>query len=92
MKNSPIDIDDIVKLGEIFYFNHLKNKLEKKHTGEYVVIDVEQQDYEIDADRLKALQKAEKKFGVGKLFYIAQIGTLQKQNIHYRENTYAWHF
>lgn len=87
MNYSP---EEIAKLGEAFYFQELKDKLEKEHMGEYVVIDVEKKDYVVNKDKLAALEEAEKKFGE-KLFSIIQIGNIQK-TINYRNSSYAWKF
>jgi len=82
--------EEIAKIGENFYFQELKDKLEKEHMGEYVVVDVEKKEYVINEDKLKALQDAKEKFG-DKLFYIVQIGNIQKQLSNYK-NCYAWKF
>ena len=70
--NQPQSLEEITKLGEKFYTETLKAKLEKENMGQYVVIDVEQKQYRIDADRLVAVEKARKDFG-DKLFYIIHI-------------------
>ena len=49
-----------------------REKLERENIGQYVIIDVEQKKYQVDADRLIAVEKARKDFG-DKLFYIIQI-------------------
>ena len=71
-----LSLEDISKLGEKFYTEKLKEKLEKESLGQYVVIDVEQGKYYVDSDRLVAVDKATKEFG-NKLFYIVQIGNVQ---------------
>lgn len=68
---------EITKLGEKFYTEELKEKLERGNMGQYVVIDVEQKKYQVDADRLIAVEKAQKDFGYNKVFYIIQIGGVQ---------------
>lgn len=87
MNYSP---EEIAKLGEAFYFRELKDKLEKEHMGEYVVIDVEKKEYVINKDKLAALEEARKKFGE-KLFQIIQIGNIQKI-VNYKNSSYAWKF
>jgi len=37
----PLSLEDISRLGEKFYTEKLKEKLEKEHMGKYAVIDVE---------------------------------------------------
>ena len=78
INRQPLSLEDISKLGEKFYTEKLKEKLEKESLGQYVVIDVEQGKYYVDSDRLVAVDKATKEFG-NKLFYIVQIGNVQHQ-------------
>lgn len=59
--------------------------------GKYVVIDVERKEYEVDADRLIAVEKARKTFG-DKLFYIIQIGNTQNPSLNFIAKKYAWNF
>lgn len=91
MTNKSLSLKELDRLGEKFYLNELKDKLEKDYLGQFVVIDVEQKRYVIDANELAALEKAEKEFG-SKLFYIVEIGTLQGSDIHFSETQYAWPF
>jgi len=86
-----LSLEDISKAGEKFYAEKLKEKLEKENMGQYVVIDVEQEKYHINADRLMALEKAMKEFG-NKLFYIVQIGNVQHPSINFNAKRYAWNF
>jgi len=89
--NQPQSLEEITKLGEKFYTEALKTKLEKENMGQYVVIDVEQKQYRIDADRLVAVEKARKDFG-DKLFYIIQIGSVQSPSMNFTAKKYAWNF
>ena len=82
--------EEIAKLGESFYFQELKDKLEKEHMGEYVVIDVVKREYAVSKDKLVAIEEAKKKFGA-KLFCIIQVGSIQKI-INYKNSNYAWKF
>lgn len=89
--NQPIPLEEISKLGEKFYNEELRISLEKQYMGQYVVIDVEQKKYQIDPDRLVAVEKARKEFG-DKLFYIIQIGNTQNPSSNFVAKKYAWHF
>ena len=89
--NQPQSLEEITRLGEKFYTETLKTKLEKENMGQYVVIDVEQKKYQIDADRLIAVEKARKEFG-DKLFYIIQIGSVQNPGMNFTSKKYAWNF
>ena len=86
---SGLSPEEIFQLGDKFYFDELKEILEKDHKGEYVVIDVTNKKYIIDADKLQAIERAEKEFGK-QLFYIIQIGNLQKSSINFKKRLYAW--
>ena len=91
-KNQPLSLEDITRLGEKFYTEKLKEKFEKDHMGQYVVVDVEQNKYVINSDRLIAIEEARKTFG-DKLFYIIQVGSVQNSNINFiLKNKYAWNF
>ncbi len=97
MNNKSLSLEEISKFGEKFYNEELKDSLEKQYLGQYVVIDVEQKKYQVDADRLVALEKAKKEFG-DKLFCIIQIGNIQNPigNIQnpklYSAKKHAWNF
>jgi hypothetical protein len=69
-------LDYITKVGAEYYFHELKDELEEKEKGNYLVMEVESKEYFLDEDLLKAIEKAEKKFP-DKLFFIVQVGTLQ---------------
>lgn len=91
INSQPLSLDDITKLGEKFYTEELKEKLERENMGQYVVIDVEQKKYQVDADRLVAVEKARNDFG-NKLFYIIQIGSVQSPSMNFTTKRYAWNF
>ena len=92
MPNSqPLSLEEITRLGEKFYTEELKDALERENMGQYVVIDVEQKKYQIDADRLVAVERARKDFG-DKLFYIIQIGSVQSPSMNFTAKRYAWNF
>lgn len=83
--------EEISQIGEKFYFEELKDKLEKTNNGEYLVIDVENKQYVINPDKLKAIEEARKKFG-NKLLHIIQVGSIQKPLMNFRNTKYAWKF
>jgi hypothetical protein len=90
MKNKSLSLEEIIKLGEKFYLEELKEKLEEEKIGQYIVIDVEEKKYFVDPDRLVAVQKAQEESG-NKLFYILQIGNVKNPNINFAKK-YAWNF
>ena len=91
MAYANLSLEEITKFGEKFYHDELKEVFEKKYMGQYAVIDVEQKKYEIDPDRLVAIERAKKEFG-DKLFYIIQIGNTQNPSLNYSAKKYAWNF
>ena len=91
MLNNSISLEEISKLGDKFYQDELKDTLEREYMGQYAVIDVEQKKYQVDPDRLVAVEKAKKEFG-DKLFYIIQIGSTQNPNSNFSAKKYAWNF
>lgn len=86
-----LSLEEITKGGQKFYFDELKDKLEKENMDEYAVIDVEQKKYRVDPDELTAIEKAEKAFGK-KLFYIVHVGNLRRPSMNFTTHKYAWDF
>ena len=89
--NRSPSVEEIIKAGEKFYFDELKEKLEKENMGQYAVIDVEQKKYRIDPDELVAIKKAQQDFG-NKLFFIVQVGSLKHPSTNFMTKKYAWNF
>ena len=83
--------EELNRRGESIYFNQLKDKLEKRNNGDYVVIEVESGDHFVNKDLMIALNKAKAKHK-DKLFFIVQIGSLQKPNLSFKKEKYAWLF
>lgn len=83
--------EEVTKVGEKYYFDNLKDKLEKTNNGDFLVIEVESRKYFINKDLMLALNQAKTKFP-DKLFFIVQIGTLQKQPMNYKKENYGWLF
>lgn len=83
--------EEITKKGEEFYLNKLKETLEKKNLGDYVVINTETEEFFVNKDLTIALNKARAKFP-DKLFFIVQIGSLQKSSLNFKKQTDEWLF
>ena len=49
--------DEIVRRGEELYRQQLSDQFEAKHRGQFVAIDVETGEYEIDSDKAAALDR-----------------------------------
>jgi hypothetical protein len=83
--------EEITKKGEEIYFNELKDKLEKNHIGEYLVLEVESKKEFVNPSLIIALKRAKQNFPQ-KLFYIVQIGSIHKPITNYNKANYAWLF
>ena len=88
---SDSSLEDIVREGERLYLHTFKATLEKDHFGEYVAIDTDAKEYVVDVSKIEAIEAAKKKFGQ-KLFYIVQVGSLDKPSVNYRTQRHAWNF
>jgi hypothetical protein len=64
---------DIARRGQALYDQHIRAKVEGRHKGEFLVLDIESGEYEIDASELAALQRAKAKHPDAAL-YILRIG------------------
>lgn len=50
--------EEVAARGEALYEQRIRAQVEAAHTGEFVVVDIETGDYEIDADDLAATKRA----------------------------------
>jgi hypothetical protein len=73
MASTITDREAFARRAEEFYDRVLRAKLEPEHNGEYLFLDVESGDYEMDADKLAAMQRARAKHP-GTIFYILRVG------------------
>ena len=79
----------VTKIGEKYYLENLKDKLEKTNIGDFLVLEVDSKKYFINKDLMIALSQAQKKFP-NSLFFIVQIGTLQNPTMNYKKENYGW--
>lgn len=79
--------EEITKLGEQIYFER-KEELEREHNGEYAVIDVDSKESFVNNDLMTAVNQAKEKYP-DKLFFIVQIGTLQKPSINLKRESHG---
>jgi len=86
-----ISLNELAEKGQQIYLDELKDKLEKAHMGEYVVIEVESKKYFVGKDPVTVNEKARKEFP-DKLFFMVQIGKLQRPSINLKKDDYAWLF
>lgn len=64
---------ELARQGREYYRRVLRAKLEPEHKGEYLVLDVETGEYELDEDDRAALQRA-RAAKPHTVFYILRIG------------------
>jgi hypothetical protein len=73
MKNERMPAEAIVEKGKRIYQERLRQLLEPAHNGEFVVIDVETGEYEVDRQHLAATDRAAAK-RPGALLYATRVG------------------
>lgn len=73
MPRPPADPQAFARNAEEYYEQHLRASLEPDHKGDYLVLDVESGDYEVDADETAAIDRARAKHP-DRVFYILRIG------------------
>ena len=64
---------EIVDRGRRYYAEHLRARLEPDHKGEYLVLDIETGDYEVDPSELAAFERARARSPRG-IFCFLRIG------------------
>ena len=73
MPDTTTDPQDLARRGQAYYDEHLRAELEPEHNGEYLFLDVESGDYEMDEDELAAMARARAKHPRS-VFYILRVG------------------
>ena len=73
MSEPPVAHEEIARRGREHYDRVLRAELEPEHTGEFLVLDVETGDYELDESQLAAFDRAEARHPDG-VFYILRVG------------------
>jgi hypothetical protein len=73
MASVTMDREAFARRAEEYYDRVLRAKLEPEHKGEYLFLDVDSGDYELDADQLAAMRRARAKHP-GTIFYIMRVG------------------
>lgn len=75
--------DEIVRRGREWYEKELRAKVEPRHRGEFLVIDVETGEYEIGRDDLEVSMRAKERFADRPL-YAMRVGHRALYRIGYR--------
>jgi hypothetical protein len=73
MANPTTQCEEIARRGQEYYDQFLRAKVESEHKGEFLVLDVETGDYELDESELAALDRAEAKHPQS-VFYTLRVG------------------
>ena len=73
MPNPAPSPQEIVDRGRRYYAEHLRARLEPDHMDEYLVLDIDTGDYEVDPSELAAFQRAYARSPRG-IFCILRIG------------------
>jgi hypothetical protein len=73
MASVTIDREAFARRAEEYYDRVLRPRLEPGHEGEFLFLDVDSGDYELDADELAAMRRARAKHP-HTVFYIMRVG------------------
>lgn len=60
--------DDVARAAQAFYEAKLKSSLETEHCGEFLLLDIEHEDYEVDAKAVNAYFRLTQRHPEGKRF------------------------
>jgi len=74
MADTVLDRHELARRGQAYYDQHLRETLEPEHNGEFLVLDVESGDYEMDADEMAAIQRARARRPES-VFYVLRVGS-----------------
>lgn len=70
MSETAYSIEEIARRGQALYDEQIRSKVEPAHRGEYLILNVDTGEYEIDQDDLVASQRARARFADAPLFTI----------------------
>lgn len=73
MDKATVDPRELVARGQAYYDQHLRASVEPQHTGEFLVLEVESGDYEVDEDEMAAIRRARARHPES-LFYVLRVG------------------
>ncbi len=65
---------EIIQRGQTLYEQQIRAQVETRHAGDFLILEVETGDYEIDVEDVRALQRAKARHPDG-AFYIVRIGS-----------------
>lgn len=73
MPHARFSSTEIAQRGQALYDQQLRAQMEASHPGQFLVLDIETGDYEIDVDDVAAIQRAKAKHPDAAL-YILRVG------------------
>jgi len=73
MASTRVSSNELVRLGQQIYDREIRRKVEKKHRGKFLVVEVESQDYEMDEDPVVADERLRQRHP-DSLFYMLRVG------------------
>jgi hypothetical protein len=73
MADVALSPEEIARRGQEYYDRSLRDRLEPKHKGAFLVLNVETGEYEMDKDESLALQRAVARWP-GTVFYTLRVG------------------
>ena len=74
MADTVMDRHELARRGQAYYDQHLRGTLEPEHNGQFLALDVESGDYEMDADEMAAIQRAWASHP-DSVFYVLRVGS-----------------
>lgn len=73
MAHIPYTDEEVARLGQQIYERNIRKRVEQKCRGQFLVIDVESGDYEIDIDKIAAIDRLRSKHPEA-ILYVLKIG------------------
>jgi hypothetical protein len=73
MASARLSSSELSRRGQEIYDREIRKKVEKKHHGKFLVIEVDSHDYEIDQDPVAANERLRQRHP-DSLFYMVRIG------------------
>jgi len=74
MSAETLDCEELARRGQDYYDRVLRAEIEPEHKGEFLVLEVESGEYELDADETAALNRAMERHP-DRLFYVLRVGS-----------------
>ena len=74
MSPETLDCEELARRGQEYYDRFLRANIEPQHRGEFLVLEVESGEYEMDADEAAALNRAMERHP-DRVFYVLRVGS-----------------